>query len=610
MALTINWLTKVITVPKADTTLIQSTPTEIRQLDLNVFRLELKDIEDSPEGMAYIRTHNHNTAVTVGGVTLARVVEIINGYTVTFEDGQYAVNLVGANSNVADVVNVNQVSVRSANSAGLVTSQAIEFGEFEGKVWVSQSGGTSGSVYPKGTLRDPVNNLTDAKLIADFRGFDTVQLIGDFTFLPTDTLDDFTMIGQSISRTNLTLTDSAIITNCTFEDAHVSGTLDGNSEIHACHIENLNYTEGDVHDCQLNSGVIKLGGSGAGFVNCWSGIAGGSTPTIDFNHMPGDLLMRNYSGGLKIVNKTDSGGVSIDILSGQILLDSSNTFGNVYIRGMGKLVNECTDSCAVFEELLDSRNLNKPVYGGGVDLDTSSVYTGAQFPTGTPQRPVNNLVDALQISAATGIKRIDLNGFISATDSNNLDGLEMKGGNGSGNVLMLSGASTEGSEFTRLIMAGAFDGLARIENCILGTTGLGGMSQVQGRVVKCIINHTDGIIQDSAGAGTLFDHCDFIAPYDPQITLDCNNKSLSLKHCTGNILVKNKTDAEVSQINLAGAYIELDSSCTAGGFVFTGLGVLTDNSGVGCTVTANKLAPLDPNVSIDALTKSEYLALS
>ena len=119
MAITINWLTKVINVPRADMALVQASP-EIRQLDVDAFRLELKDIEDS-EGMPYVDTHRHVSTITVGGVTLARVVEIINGYTVTFEDGQYAVNLVGANNNIGDVTNVNQVSVRSSNSAGLTS---------------------------------------------------------------------------------------------------------------------------------------------------------------------------------------------------------------------------------------------------------------------------------------------------------------------------------------------------------------------------------------------------------------------------------------------------------------------------------------------------------
>lgn len=121
MAITIDWETKIINVPKADLTLIQSTPTEIRQLDVDWFRLELKDIEDNVEGVPFSDTHVHNTEVTLGGLTLARVVEIIDPYTITFEDDQYAVNLVGANNNIADKTNVNQVSVRSNNSAGMVT---------------------------------------------------------------------------------------------------------------------------------------------------------------------------------------------------------------------------------------------------------------------------------------------------------------------------------------------------------------------------------------------------------------------------------------------------------------------------------------------------------
>lgn len=119
MAISVNWSTKVINVPKADMTLVQSSPFEIRALNINTFRLKLRDLEDNEEGQPWIITHNHNTTVTVGGVTLARVVEIINGYTVTFENGSYAVNLVGGNSNIADVTNLNSVQVRAANSAGL-----------------------------------------------------------------------------------------------------------------------------------------------------------------------------------------------------------------------------------------------------------------------------------------------------------------------------------------------------------------------------------------------------------------------------------------------------------------------------------------------------------
>jgi hypothetical protein len=117
MTISINWATKVINVPKADLTNLGGG---VYELDVDWFRLQLKNIEDSEEGMNFPDTHRHNTEVTLGSLVLARVVEIINGYTITFEDGQYAVNLVGANNNISDVANVNQVSIRSSNSAGMI----------------------------------------------------------------------------------------------------------------------------------------------------------------------------------------------------------------------------------------------------------------------------------------------------------------------------------------------------------------------------------------------------------------------------------------------------------------------------------------------------------
>ena len=118
--ITVEWGTRNIFVPRSELTLIQSVPTVVYNLDLNAFRLALTDAEDSEAGVVFPPAHRHNTTVVLSGITYAQVIEIINSYTVEFQDGQYAVNLIGANSNVADQVIVNQVSVRATNSAGLV----------------------------------------------------------------------------------------------------------------------------------------------------------------------------------------------------------------------------------------------------------------------------------------------------------------------------------------------------------------------------------------------------------------------------------------------------------------------------------------------------------
>lgn len=100
---------------------IQVSP-EVRDFDLEAWRLELKDLEDNEEGIPHPDTHSHNTTYTISGFTYARSIEIINGFTVEFEDGQYAVSARGANANVLDVKIQNQVSYNSQNSGGLLVT--------------------------------------------------------------------------------------------------------------------------------------------------------------------------------------------------------------------------------------------------------------------------------------------------------------------------------------------------------------------------------------------------------------------------------------------------------------------------------------------------------
>lgn len=128
MAISVDWGTKVINVPKADTTLIQASP-EVRELDVDTFRLALKALEADFEGMPYPDTHRHIQEFIISGITYARGVEIINGYTVEFENGQYAVSLIGGNNNIADVKVANEVSLIVNNSAGLANP------DIAGSVW-------------------------------------------------------------------------------------------------------------------------------------------------------------------------------------------------------------------------------------------------------------------------------------------------------------------------------------------------------------------------------------------------------------------------------------------------------------------------------------------
>lgn len=354
MALAVDPLTFVITVGKvegeAGMTRTQLAPTEIWSLNINSFRLALKDWEDDLDGgITFLKTHTHNPEVLLGGLTYARVVEILAPYTITFEDGQYAVNLVGANSNIGDRVNVNQVSVRSQNSAGLISTPLIEFSSFEGGVWWDPTNETgqaiSGTLFPAGIRKSPSLLLTDVKAIAENRGLNTVYLIGDGT---VNTGLDFTRYvfeGQTHVNNTATIDPSADVTGAVFKHLTITGTLDGGNEIIECIISNLNYVNGHIHSSGLIGSITLAGGSDAIIMNCVT-LDPFDPPVIDMGASGQNLVMPNYAGLLTIENFSGAGNfIGVGLNAGTVTLDSTTvTNGTIHISGIGSLVDESNNT--------------------------------------------------------------------------------------------------------------------------------------------------------------------------------------------------------------------------------------------------------------------------
>ncbi len=120
MPITIDFGTLIITVPQSELTSLGGS---LFELDTEgTLRADINAIMDDEEGMPFPTPINHNTEVVLAGVTYARTIEFINGYTVSFsvEAQPYRVNLVGSNNNLTDVLNLTDASVIPSNSAGLI----------------------------------------------------------------------------------------------------------------------------------------------------------------------------------------------------------------------------------------------------------------------------------------------------------------------------------------------------------------------------------------------------------------------------------------------------------------------------------------------------------
>jgi len=362
MTITVDWLTYVINIPKADLTLIQSSPTEIREMNLNWFRMQLHDIMDDEEGICKPKMFEHNTEVSLGGLTYARVIEILDPYSIEFEDGQYAVNLVGANSNVGDKVVVNQVSVRSQNSAGLISSADIEFASYNGGVTVDTSSPYTGTLHPVGTARQPVNNLDDALLIAEYRGLTAFYILGDITVGDALDFKQYSFFGESIDKTTITIETETDVEQCEFYEASVQGVLDGQTKLKNCLVKDINYISGYIELCVL-AGTATLGGeSDAFFLDCWAGTKKANPPIIDMGGSGQTLVMQNFNGAIKIVNKNGANDeCNISLNAGMIVLDSTVTAGDINIMGTGAVFDYSDGANVDTTYLVSPSNISEAV---------------------------------------------------------------------------------------------------------------------------------------------------------------------------------------------------------------------------------------------------------
>ena len=359
MEISINWGDRIIHVPKSYLT---STPNpDVFNLDTDAFRLDLKGLEDSEFGMSYPDTHRHNTEVLLSGVIYARVIEIINGFTITFENGLYAINFYGSNNNYADVTNVNYVSIRPNNAAGLIVDPGVaESLDYNGIIWYDSSEeGHPGSEYPIGTSAQPVNNVQDLGILVQKYEIKHVKTRSSMTNIMNIT--DFTIEG---ARGDVVFSAAGFTTNhCSFKTIELTGDF-GGSHIHTdrCVLTDVAGIHGHVLDTWLGGTVQITGGENMNMVDCHSSIPGSASPVVDMHPTMGTTLsFRKYSGGLKILNcNTPDSIATLEFLNGKVHLTPSCTDGYISVRGGSGVTLDVTDGS-------DYRDL-------GTTVDTSALH--------------------------------------------------------------------------------------------------------------------------------------------------------------------------------------------------------------------------------------------
>ena len=263
-----------------------------------------------------------------------------------------------------------EMTVSNLSDSTIAQLSEIEYSSFNGGVTIDVTSSNSGVGYTStgliiGTPMAPVNNVGDAYSIVVDRGLPPLfYVIGNLHL--TDAipdLDGFSFYGSGMDRTTLNIDPNANVTDCAYYDAHVTGTLDGNSKLEGCIIDNLIYVKGYIQQCVLSPGTIVLAGNEtAHFLDCYSGVPGTGTPTIDLGGSGQALALRNYNGGIKLKNKSGNESVSIDLNSGQIKLASDITNGDIVLRGVGTLTEDFSNGANVINQLINTNRISEDVW--------------------------------------------------------------------------------------------------------------------------------------------------------------------------------------------------------------------------------------------------------
>jgi hypothetical protein len=220
-----------------------------------------------------------------------------------------------------------QIVRTSSSSATLTGLDALS-----DRVYVDTEAVSNGS----GGAGDPFDNIGDA---IDFAEANNIKIIVVYAEITLDrNLKNFQIIGISNPVINCAGQD---LKNTYFERCTLKGTYINNIAAINCKIDSTTYLEGVFEECIFPIGTTTIAaGQIVDIIQSSSGVPGATTPTIDMN-ATGILSIRGYNGGIKLINYSGSSAHSIDISSGQIILDSTTiTSGIFVIRGVGKLIDE------------------------------------------------------------------------------------------------------------------------------------------------------------------------------------------------------------------------------------------------------------------------------
>ncbi len=346
MPLLCNWNTKVITIPKTELTL--DTGTKYKLTVVYWFEL-LRELNGSVEGIAETINSSlfNNTPPTT---STPRIVDVINGYTVQFEDGLYSVELTNGNTNYRDVEIKNQVSVGTNNTTGFIDPTFLEAGIYDGRVVVDFINGVAGADKTAageliGTFAAPSNNVPDALIISERLKVKELLLASN-CIINEDLSDGYSLKGTSPFNL-VTANPIADLTGVSIELLSIIGELDGLNVLRDCSVRAVTKLSGIVEKCAFTESFHTNGD--VLIIESYSNVEGSGYPN---GHVGANstLEVRDWHGSFG-VEDIESLSHTVGGRGGRVIVGASCIGGTIHIRGSWfEIIDNSGAECTVLDE--------------------------------------------------------------------------------------------------------------------------------------------------------------------------------------------------------------------------------------------------------------------
>ena len=210
-------------------------------------------------------------------------------------------------------------------------------GYANGQIWVDTVNGVAGTAEGiNGVADNPVGSWADALTLSGTTGLTSFRIHNGSSITLSGTVDNFVLQGEEwvLDLNGQSCSDSAFI------GAHVSGVCTGGEVIFRdCDLSSggtLTVAGLEAHNCALRGAIVLTAVNTYYLDQCYSGVAGTGTPSIDFGSGVANqsVNFRHYSGGIEIKNIGTLGTDNMSLEGwGQLILNNNADGGTIAIRG-------------------------------------------------------------------------------------------------------------------------------------------------------------------------------------------------------------------------------------------------------------------------------------